>query len=329
MNKYILSIAACILFNLSNFQAQTIPQEYFDLVKKADSLYTIKDYKNSAFNYSMAFKAHGWKAMSKNRYDAACSWSMANYPDSAFFNLERIANLMGYSNYDHIIIDNDLVPLHADKRWNSLIEKVKQNKEQKEAKMNKPLVAKLDSIHNDDQAIRSKVGDVEKELGRDSKEVKAMWKEMHIKDSINLIKVVEILDKYGWLGADVVGGIGNMTLFLVIQHSDLQTQLKYLPMMREAVKNKNASPSDIALLEDRVLMRQGKKQIYGSQISRNKNGEFYVAALADPDNVDKLRAEMNLQPLAEYVKRWDIVWDVEQHKKQMPELEKELEKSKY
>jgi hypothetical protein len=67
------------------------------------------------------------------------------------------------------------------------------------------------------------------------------------------------LDKYGWLGADVVGGQGNSTLFLVIQHSDQATQEKYLPMMREAVKNGKAQGSSLALLEDRAALGQRQK----------------------------------------------------------------------
>lgn len=44
--------------------------------------------------------------------------------------------------------------------------------------------------------------------------------------------------------------------------------------MREAVEKNNARASSLALLEDRVAMRKGGKQIYGSQIKRNpESGE--------------------------------------------------------
>ncbi len=82
--------------------------------------------------------------------------------------------------------------------------------------------------------------------------MKAHWKIINEKDSINLIKIKKILDERGWLGADIIGNQGNSTLFLVIQHSDIETQEKYLPMMREAVKKGNANSSSLALLEDRV-----------------------------------------------------------------------------
>ena len=126
----------------------------------------------------------------------------------------------------------------------------------------------------------------------------------------------------GGLARIVIGREGNRTLFLVIQHANISTQEKYLPMMREAVKNHKASASHLALLEDRIALRQGKKQIYGSQIATAKDGTVYIQPLDDPDNVDKRRAAAGLGPLADYVQRWNLKWDAEGYKKQLPEIEK-------
>jgi hypothetical protein len=115
-----------------------------------------------------------------------------------------------------------------------------------------------------------------------------------------------------------------MTLFLVIQHSPIEIQQKYLPMMREAVKNNNAQPSSLALLEDRVALRTGKRQIYGSQINRNQEtGEFYVSPIENPEKVDERRAEVGLGNLQEYISNWNIIWDVEKHKEMTIQLDTE------
>jgi len=320
MKQTTLIIVFFLLTNLTF--GQNIPKEYFDLVKKADSLYNAKDFKNSANIYSEAFKANGWKGLPNDRYNAACSWALAAVPDSAFFQLDRIATKSNYTNYGHITTDPDLNSLHNDNRWKPLLEKIKQNKDKAEANLNKPLVETLDSIYVEDQKYRQQIDGIEKKYGWESKEMKDHWKIINEKDSINLIKVKAILDKYGWLGTDVVGGQGNSTLFLVIQHSDQATQEKYLPMMREAVKKGKAEGSSLALLEDRVALRQGKRQIYGSQIRRDLETQlYYVSPLEDPDNVDKRRAEVGLQPLAEYVSHWQIKWDIEKYKKDLPKLE--------
>ena len=46
-------------------------------------------------------------------------------------------------------------------------------------------------------------------------------------------------------------------------------------MMRDAVKMVKAKGSSLALLEDRVALRQGKRQIYGSQIGRDETTNLY------------------------------------------------------
>ena len=100
-------------------------------------------------------------------------------------------------------------------------------------------------------------------------------------------------------------------------------------MIREAVKIGNANRSALALLEDRVALREGKRQIYGSQIGYdNATNKSYVHPLDDPDNVDKRRAEVGLELLADYVKSWDIIWNVEEYKKHLPELEEKLKRQK-
>ncbi len=312
-----------LVFTSAAVMAQSLPAAYKTNVRLADSLYNAGDYLNSGKTYALAFEANGWKATSNDRYNAACAWALAGVADSAFFQLERIAQKMNYKNYGHITTDPDLTSLHSDPRWAPLIEMVLKNKEKAEANLNKPLAAKLDSIYIDDQKYRQQIGDIEKKYGWESKEMKDHWNIIKEKDSINLIHVKRILDQYGWLGADVVGDQGNSTLFLVIQHSDQLTQEKYLPMMRDAVKNGRARGSSLALLEDRVALGQGKKQIYGSQIGRDPvTNLYYVSPLEDPDNVDKRRSEVGLGPLTDYVSRWNIKWDVEQYKKDLPMLEK-------
>lgn len=132
--------------------------------------------------------------------------------------------------------------LHKDKRWKPLLEVIEQNKDKAEkadATLNKPLISQLDSIFKEDQRVRIQIDTIEKEYGWESSQMKAHLQLISRIDSINLIKVKQILDKYGWLGADVIGSNGNLTLFLIIQHSDLATQEKYLPMMREAEKRES------------------------------------------------------------------------------------------
>jgi hypothetical protein len=324
--KLIFSSAFLLLLGATSF-AQ-LSKEYPDWIQKANSFYEAKQYQQSADAFTKAFASNGGKGLPDDRYNAACAWALAGNKDSAFFMLNRIATRSNYSDLSHLQIDEDLTSLHTDKRWDDLCAIVKQNKDRAEAGLDKNLVSQLDQIFKDDQGGRMKYEDLQKKYGNNSKEVRDLWVDINYKDSINLIKVEQILDKYGWAGPDVVGQQGAITLFLVIQHSDIKVQEKYLPMMREAVKNNKASASDLALLEDRVALREGRKQIYGSQIGMYQDGGYYISPIEDPDNVDSRRAAVGLPPLAEYVQHWNLKWDPTEYKKELPKIEAEQAKMK-
>ncbi|HLP37975.1 DUF6624 domain-containing protein [Lacibacter sp.] len=317
--KNVLFVLFMLVFLYTQSKAQ-VSEKYVQLVKEAWSLYTSKQYLKSAQMYSEAFTVEGGIESVSDRYNAACSWALANLPDSAFAQLFQIAQNGQYSNLSHLKTDNDLSVLHTDERWNKLIELVKANKEKAEAHLDKPLVALLDSIYEEDQKYRQQLAAIEEKYGWESEEMKSLWKIIHEKDSLNQQNVKKILDERGWLGPDVIGHQGNQTLFLVIQHAEIETQEKYLPMMRVAVKKGNAKAASLALLEDRVALRKGNMQIYGSQVGRDQEtGEYYVLPLADPDNVDKRRAEVGLEPLQSYLSNWGLTWNVENYKKKLPE----------
>ena len=319
---FISLILFCLSITLNSQNTQ-----YRVLVNTADSLYRARDFSNSAMTYSEAFKANGWKGTSNDRYNAACSWALAGVPDSAFFQLDRIATKSNYTNLAHITNDADLHVLHSDKRWATLLAIIKDNKDKEEASLDKTLVAILDTVYMEDQKYRQQIDQIETRYGWQSKEMQDHWKMINEKDSVNQIKVSNILDKHGWLGPDVVGRQGSSALFLVVQHADLPVQEKYLPMMRDAVKNNKAQGSSLALLEDRVALRQGKRQIYGSQVGRDdESGKYYVLPLEDPDNVDQRRASVGLPPFADYVSNWQIQWDPAQYKKDLPAIEAKQKK---
>lgn len=183
-------------------------------------------------------------------------------------------------------------------------------------KFDKKLKLSLDSLFEADQAIRLKVNASFQH--KDNKvKTDSLLQLMRQQDLINLTKTEHILTTYGWLGPQKVGMNASQALFLVIQHAALPVQEKYLPIIKQAVDKGETLSSNLALLEDRILMRQGKKQLYGSQ-SINKKGVSYIYPIEDPDHLDERRKKMGLSPMIEYNKSWDL----EAHKRDLPEIEK-------
>ncbi len=306
----LLFLGSCLL---TFGQAQ---QKYDEFIAKAEEFYKEKQYKESSQNYKWAFEQFEGKAYPSDRYNAACSYSLSQNLDTAFYHLFRLANDSKYKDYDRLTNDKDLQPLYKDERWKQLKSKVKENKEIAEANLDRPLAATLDSIYEIDQGLRGELENIEKEFGRNSKEMKMQWKKISDADNSNVKVVAKILDERGWLGADIVGDKGNQTLFLVIQHADIEIQEKYIPMFRDAVKKGNGRASSLALMEDRVALRRGGKQIYGSQVfTDNKTEEMYFGPIEDPENVDTRRAEVGLQPLNDYAALFGFSWNLEAHKK--------------
>ncbi|AEI47364.1 DUF6624 domain-containing protein [Runella slithyformis] len=295
---------------------QSLREDYESKSKAADSLYNLKQYKNAAIKYSIIFQENGGLGYVDDRYKAACSWALINEPDSSFYQLFRIANKGNYDEYEKIINEPNFENLHKDEQWSKLLDIIYKNKENKEKNYNRNLISVLDTIFEEDQKYRLQIKSIKEKYGADSDEINEIFRIIALKDSINLLKVQNILDKYGWLGPDVIKEKGSTTLFLVIQHADLSTQIKYLPILKEAVRLGKAENSALALLEDRVALQQGKCQIYGTQIDYDtQTRTYYIPSLCDPISVNKRREEVGLNPIEEYVKNWNINWDSKNYSK--------------
>jgi tetratricopeptide (TPR) repeat protein len=318
--KKALLIVFVLMYNLVS------GQDYKSLVSKAAELYNSKDYKQSMMLYKDAFKIE--QKNDDDLYFAACAAAMAGENKLAIKWLKKALSSGGADVY-YLKTDPDLKNLHNTKEWDKLMASVQKETDKREVNYNKPLQRELLAIFEEDQKYRGQMDSVEAKFGQKSDEMNRLWKITNDADSVNLFKVKAILDVHGWVGKDKIGDRANLTLFLVIQHSDIKTQQQYLPMMREAVKNKDASGSALSMLEDRIAIREGMRQIYGSQIGMDpETSKYYVAPLEDPDNVDKRRESVGLGLMSEYVREWGIIWNVEEYKKQLCEIEEKEKKRK-
>ncbi len=68
-----------------------------------------------------------------------------------------------------------------------------------------------------------------------------------------------------------------------------------------------APPRWLALLEDRVLMGQGKKQVYGTQVTFHQTtGKPELYPVENEPEVDSRRARVGLPPFREYLSEFGI-----------------------
>jgi outer membrane protein OmpA-like peptidoglycan-associated protein len=187
--------------------------------------------------------------------------------------------------------------------WEQIVERSRKEKALLESAFNFKAIAALDSIYFRDQALRNQISEIEKTGGNHSEKLAAIWRELEKSDAENLKVVEDLISKFGWLKRSSIGYRGEMTLFLVIQHAPLPVQKKYFPMMQAAVKKEEASAINLAYLEDRILVGEGKKQLYGTQLQRNdKTGKYELAPTQDEKNLNIRRAKIGLEPIEVYLK---------------------------
>lgn len=120
-------------------------------------------------------------------------------------------------------------------------------------------------------------------------------------DHRNQELVISIIEKCGMPTLKEVTQKHMNAIWLGLQHTDKKNRKKYFPKIEKAVENGDLSKQQYALMKDRVLMDEGKPQIYGSQI---KNGKLYK--LENPESVNERRKKMGMGTIEDYLKKFNI-----------------------
>ena len=177
----------------------------------------------------------------------------------------------------------------------------------------------LEDVYDKDQAARAwTVGMAS--LSAD--EIVEYTAEMERVDSLNQTMVFGILDNDGW--PSNLSDKANRAIWIVIDHSDLTSRSKYVSFVRAKADEGILDKSDYAMLNDRVLMEEGKPQVYGTQIkmAATFDGEdmamqLYLWPVENPDALDSLRRSVGLSPIEEYLRSssesvgQEVIWDKE------------------
>lgn len=192
--------------------------------------------------------------------------------------------------------------------------------------INFDLIEELSTIRKTDQQYRMTMGSISEKYGWDSPQMDSVWVLQNFIDSVNTQRVEEIIAEHGYPGKSMVGDGQASTAFLVIQHAALEIQEKYLPIITKAADKDEVRWSSVALLVDRVRMRKGQPQIYGSQLNTDQEtGKHYFALIKNPHEIDSMRATVNLGPIQQYADHWNLKWDADAHIQFHKELAKRME----
>lgn len=195
----------------------------------------------------------------------------------------------------------------------------------------------LQRVHDDDQDVRRNFTVMLQSNNADS--ILAYQERMEETDSRCRAIVFPILDSVGI--PDGLTEKAREALFLVVQHSDVEHQRKYIDLFDAAAKKGLVARADVATMRDRILMHEGRPQIYGTQTftpnrtiiinsdggkriaddGEDNGGEAsasqptaYLWPVESADGLDARRAEVGLPPMDTYIELFrqsgvSLVWD--------------------
>lgn len=149
---------------------------------------------------------------------------------------------------------------------------------------NKNLIVTLDSLRSRDQRYRG---------GH-----KISSRKQHELDSLNLITVRHIIDRYGYPNRTIVGPEYESYAFYIIQHSNLEAMEEFLPLIRENTDKNLISRTLLPYLIDRIHMIKEEPQLYGTQSQYDEEHNLKLYKLQnDINTTNQLRERYDLKAL--------------------------------
>ena len=121
-------------------------------------------------------------------------------------------------------------------------------------------------------------------------------------DIFHTNKLKTIYAKNGWPNTSMIGRDGVQAFWLLAQHStDFDFQRTLLPHVQAAFDTGEIEANSYALFVDRILVREGKPQKYGTQIKEWVNKTPIPFPIENRNDVNTLRGSIGLFDLEDYL----------------------------
>ena len=123
-------------------------------------------------------------------------------------------------------------------------------------------------------------------------------------DERNRNRLKEIIAEFGFPSRALVGQDAMVGVFFIIQHADGDPdwQRAQLPYIEEAVQRGDLQGQSYAYLYDRIQVKRGNPQRYGTQFAKvdpiHKIAE--LAPVENPETLDQRRRAFGMMPIAMY-----------------------------
>jgi hypothetical protein len=178
------------------------------------------------------------------------------------------------------------------------------------------LKKELDSLYHEDQQWRELISDEIFQTKQDSiaqslgvpknKLLVHVLSTMNKTDSLNMLRIDQIIAQHGYPGLSLVGKGTNEAVFFIIQHSNKIDV--YLPIIKKAALGGELAFMRYAMMLDRSLMYANKPQIYGTQgkglsvkdkATGAKKFIQFIWPIQNPAKVNQLRKKAGINTTVE------------------------------
>lgn len=133
--------------------------------------------------------------------------------------------------------------------------------------------------------------------------LKGKWSNLVDKKNTNMLR--RIITLHGWPTISQVGEDASHAAWLVATHSSsLSFQKDCLKKIQIVVKLGEAKKRTVPYLVDKILTREKKKQLYGTQFHVVKN-KFEPIPIKSPRGLNQRRKKFELETFEKYAKKFD------------------------
>ena len=306
MKKTIILSFSIIFFQVAMGQGQS---------HEADSLKKQGLLMPALMNYASMFSKNPSREISYQIASTAALLWTSQMRDTSFYFLNHAIQ---YDSTLDVLYDPQFLSLIDDPRWEKVEDaQIRKYEAKNEPIRNEPFARELFRMIIKDQGFMY-AGNIERRKYMRNGgyfSTPAIYpilalEEINMKE--NEKRLIELLDNFGWPTTSEVTEYAAAGAALVINHTSYEIRSKYFPLLEEAFKRGEAQPLRYAKMRDRLLVEEGKKQLFGTQW-KFENSERVPHPIEEPEYVDKRRADIGLGPLDIYLKeRFNIEWNVDQ-----------------
>jgi hypothetical protein len=154
-----------------------------------------------------------------------------------------------------------------------------------------------------DQEIRGRGDELMRGLPETQSEFIRFIEEQNSLNASHFARLEEIVSTRGWPGRSLVGEGGAGAALIILGHSNIDQRKAMLPILREAAGDGRMEASQLAGMEDSILVSEGRNQSYGTFFISDSDGNPELAPVDDPANLDERRKSVGLPSIEEQFKR--------------------------